>query len=125
MKRGRKMAYDCAQPQIGRGIFKEKDMAENHLNGSVELLAKAMRKVFVEAVQEGIEPLSKKFDGLEGRFDKLGGRMDKLEGRMDKLEGNVEKLDTRMSNMESNVQAQLAQNRKDIANDVRKALGIS
>ncbi len=93
-------------------------MAENHLNGSVELLAKAMRKVFVEAVQEGIEPLSKKFDGLEGRFDKLGGRMDKLEG-------NVEKLDTRMSNMESNVQAQLAQNRKDIANDVRKALGIS
>jgi len=114
-------------------------MADTNLNGSVDLLAKAMRKVFVEAVQEGIRPLEKKFDGfegriggiesridgLEGRMDGLEGRMDGLEGRMDKFDSRMEEMNTRIGNMESNVQAQLAQNRKDIANDVREALGKS
>lgn len=93
-------------------------MADTNLNGSVDLLAKAMRKVFVEAVQEGIMPLEKKFGAL-------GSRMDGLEGRMDKFDDSMEEMNTRIGNMESNMQAQLAQNRKDIANDVRKALGKS
>ncbi len=97
-------------------------MADTNLNGSVDLLAKAMRKVFVEAVQEGIMPLEKKFGALGSRMDRLEGRMDGLEGRMDKFDDSMEEMNTRIGNMESNVQAQLAQNRKDIANDVRKAL---
>lgn len=51
--------------------------------------------------------------------------MDGLEGRMDKFDSRMEEMNTRIGNMESNVQAQLAQNRKDIANDVREALGKS
>ena len=34
------------------------------LNGSVELLAKAMRQVFTEAVQEGLEPVRGDIEGL-------------------------------------------------------------
>ena len=64
------------------------------LNGSVNILADAMRKVFTEAVQEGIKPVGDKIDGLE----------------------------IRMGNMESNVQAQLAQNRKDVAKDFKREL---
>lgn len=54
------------------------------LNGSVDILAKAMRQVFTEAVEEAVEPLrsdmSERFDGVEGRLDNLerqGATMDK------------------------------------------------
>ena len=40
-------------------------MGQDKLNGSVDLLAKAMRQVFVEAVQEGTAPLRKDVEGLK------------------------------------------------------------
>ena len=39
------------------------------LNGSVDLLAKAMRKVFVEAVQEGTKPLREDIATLKSDMD--------------------------------------------------------
>ena len=40
----------------------------NKLNGSVDLLAKAMRQVFSEAVGEAVKPLEDKIDGVEERL---------------------------------------------------------
>ncbi len=69
------------------------------LNGSVELLAKAMRQVFTEAVQEGLEPVRGDIEGL----------------RKEVHDG--------LETTNKNVQAQLAQNRKDVAADFRESLG--
>lgn len=44
-------------------------MAKKKLNGSVDLLAKAMRQVFTEAVQEGVEPLRKDVADLKEDVD--------------------------------------------------------
>lgn len=55
-------------------------MAKAKLNGSTELLAKAMRQVFSEAVQEGIEPVKSAVDGLkqdvEGMRDTMATKAD-------------------------------------------------
>ena len=82
-------------------------MAKTKLNGSTELLAKAMRQVFTEAVQEGIEPVKSAVDGLKQDVDGMRNTM-------------ATKADLETTN--KNVQAQLAQNRQDIAGDVKKAL---
>ena len=42
-------------------------MKGNRPKGSVELLAKAMRQVFGEAVQECVEPVRKDMKKMEGR----------------------------------------------------------
>ena len=69
---------------------------KSKLNGSVDLLAKAMRQVFTEAVKEGIVPVRKDMEAMEGR------------------------LNDRMDTLDSNVQSQLAQHRKDVSADVRQ-----
>ena len=40
------------------------------LNGSVDLLAKAMRQVFKEAVEEAIEPKRKDMTAAKGRLER-------------------------------------------------------
>ena len=40
-------------------------MKKTKLNGSLDTLAKAMRQVFTEAVQEGIEPIRKDVAGVK------------------------------------------------------------
>ena len=69
-------------------------MAKGKMNGSTELLAKAMRSVFTEAVEGGVEPLRK----------------------------DVKRLEEGLETTNKNIQAQLAQNRKDISSDVRRIL---
>ena len=59
-------------------------MAKGKLNGSVDVLAKAMRRVFVEAVEEGTAPLRKDVADLKSD----------VEG----LKGDVARLDTDMQN---------------------------
>ena len=51
-------------------------MSEPKLNGSVELLAKAMRKVFSEAVEDVAEPLHKDMKGLRTDMQGMGARLD-------------------------------------------------
>ena len=76
-------------------------MAKKNLNGSTDLLAKAMRKVFIEAVEGAVEPLR----------EDLGEGSDGLES-----------LEKELKTTNENVQAQLAQNRKDISADLKKEL---
>ena len=85
-------------------------MANNKepLNGSVELLARAMREVITDAVTQGIGPLSGQVACI--REDLAG------------VKEEVKILGVRMDNMESNVQAQLAEHRKQVAADIRRQL---
>ena len=53
-------------------------MSEDKLNGSVDLLAKAMRKVFVEAVEEGTAPLREDVAGLREDVGKVKSDVDGL-----------------------------------------------
>ena len=45
-------------------------MSGSKLNGSVDLLAKAMRQVFTEAVEESIEPKRKDMTAAKGRLER-------------------------------------------------------
>ena len=80
-------------------------MSDERLNGSVNILADAMRQVFSEAVEGAVEP-------LHGEMRALRTDMRDMEGRLN------ERIDT----TNENVQSQLAQNRQDVANDVKDAL---
>ena len=113
-------------------------MASNRepLNGSVELLARAMREVITDAVTQGIGPLSGQVacirEDLAGVKEDLAGvKEDLAEVKEDLAEvkedlagvkDEVKILGVRMDNMESNVQAQLAEHRKQVAADVRRQL---
>ena len=44
-------------------------MTKDSLNGSTDLLAKAMRRVFKEEVQEGVQPVKDAVEGLEQDVD--------------------------------------------------------
>lgn len=76
--------------------------APEKLNGSTELLAKAMQSAFADAVERGLVPVRKEIkDGL------------------DELRSDFnERLDT----TDRNVQEQLASHRKDVAADFKEAL---
>lgn len=78
---------------------------KDNLNGSVDLLAQAMRRVFAEAVEGAVEPLQKEVKGIHN--DLTGIR-----------ENMATKDDLKTTN--DNVQSQLAQHRKDITSDVEK-----
>ena len=61
-------------------------MSGSKMNGSVELLADAMRKVFTEAVQEGVQPIKESVDGLKQDVDK---RMDSVDSHLDDISARV------------------------------------
>lgn len=99
-------------------------MASNKepLNGSVELLARAMREVITDAVTQGMGPLSSQVACI--REDLAGVKEDLAEVKEDLagVKDEVKVLGVRMDNMESNVQAQLAEHRKQVAADIRRQL---
>ncbi len=51
-------------------------MVKESLNGSVELLAKAMRTVFSEAAEGAVAPLHEDMKGLRTDMQGMGARMD-------------------------------------------------
>lgn len=85
------------------------------MNGSVDLLAKAMAQVISEATENAVEPIN-------GRLDSIEGRMDSIEGRMATKE-DIKTLDTKIETTNENVHAQLAQQRKDISQDIQNIIG--
>ena len=86
------------------------------LNGSVDMLANAMRQVFKEAVEGAVEPTHKEVKAL--RTD-----MQSMEGRLNtKIDATEERLNERIDTTNENVQAQLAQHREDVRADIREAL---
>ena len=93
-------------------------MASNRepLNGSVELLARAMREVITDAVTQGMVPLS-------GQVACVREDLAEVKEDLAGVKDEVKILGVRMDNMESNVQAQLAEHRKQVAADIRRQLG--
>ena len=71
-------------------------------NGSVNLLGDAMKRVITESLEEVTEP-------MERRLNK-------------RIDDTNKKIDEGIKTTNKNVQAQLAQNRKDISSDFKKAL---
>ena len=65
-------------------------MGKNSKGSSVDLLAKAMKQVFKEAVELGVEPLQEEVHGLGGRMGKLEKKVDDLDGRVGTLQGNMQ-----------------------------------
>lgn len=96
------------------------------LNGSVELLAKAMRQVFTDAVAQGVGPIAGEVAciraDLAGVKQDLAGVKEDLAGVKEDMKDMEGRLSKRMDNLESNVQAQLAENRRQVAADVRSQL---
>ena len=78
------------------------------MNGSVDLLAKAMAQVISEATENAVEPINERLDSIEGRMGSIEGQM-----------ATKEDLET----TNKNVQAQLAQHRKSTVKDVQNIIG--
>ena len=83
------------------------------LNGNNDLLARAMRTVVSEAVQEGIKPVREDMKAMEGRLKK------EIEAGLRTTNENVQ---AQLAEHRKDVAAQLAQTRKDVAHDVRREL---
>ncbi len=66
-------------------------MPKAKMNGSTDLLAKAMREVVREAIEEGTLPVKESVDGLKKNVERL-------EGDIGGLKEEVKRLDTDMQN---------------------------
>ena len=88
------------------------------LDGSVDMLAKAMRNVFVDAMEKTGRDLrtdiKSDMDAMEGRLNK---RIDQTNGRIDQTN---ERLDQRLDTTNKYMQSQFAQQEKAIAEISRK-----
>ena len=95
------------------------------LDGSVDMLAKAMRNVFVDAMEKTGRDLrtdiKSDMDAMEGRLNK---RIDQTNGRIDQTNERIdqtnERLDQRLDTTNKNMQSQFAQQEKAIAEISRK-----
>ena len=100
-------------------------MAKKGLNGSVNLLADAMRKVFTEAVEGAVEPLTAEVKALRTETHDMEGRLNKRIDETNKkiddgLKTTNENVQAQLAQQNKNVQAQLSQHRKDVSADVTK-----
>ncbi len=77
---------------------------KSKLNGSVNLLADAMRKVFSEAVESAVDPLTTEVKAVRGELAGMRTEMLDMEGRLN------ERIDTTNKNMQS----QFAEQQKEI-----------
>ena len=75
------------------------------LNGSVDLLASAMRQVFSEAVSDAVKPIHKDMQGIRKDVQDVRKDMVSMEGR----------LNDRIDTTNKNVQAQLATQEEKIS----------
>ncbi len=83
-------------------------MSTKNGHKSVDILAKAMRQVFKEAVEEGNLPLKREVKKLDKKVGTLR-----------------EDLEQGLKTTNKNVQVQLAQHRKDTTKDFREVLAES
>ncbi len=99
-------------------------------NDGADEFANALRNMVFEASKEAahlaVEPVLEEMSAMEGR---LGGRIDATNERIDatneRIDATNERIDAtnaRIDTTNQNMQAQLAQHRKDVSEDVRKIL---
>ena len=76
-------------------------MAKKKLNGSADLLAKAMRKVFTEAVEDAVEPLSTQVKAMRTEVGDL--RTDVGDARAE-VRDLKEDVDERLTRIETDME---------------------
>lgn len=77
---------------------------EAKLNGSTELLAEALRKVFEEAQESTIFLMGE----VEGRLEsKIGGLEGRLESKIDGIEGKIDDLEIRLDSKINGIDAKV------------------
>ncbi len=72
-------------------------MGKNNMNGSVNLLAKAMRQVFQEAVEEGVSPLRKELKEEIGSLrkdmvERIDTTNENMQGQFSEQENKIGKM---------------------------------
>ena len=85
---------------------------KEHLNGSVDLLASAMRSVFTECMDSVRNGMRADLRDMEGRLNK------RIDGLVDRVDGLEKRLDT----TDANMAAQFADQEKKIGEIVEKKL---
>ena len=92
----------------------------NNSKDSADILAQAMKRVFKEAVEDGVGTLRKDV----GTLRKDVGTLRKDVGTLRKDVGTLRKdMERGLKTTDQNVQKQLYQHRKDVTSDLKKALG--
>ena len=81
---------------IGEGLMSKGEK----LNGSVDILAKAMKQVFQEATAQAVEPVMEEMTAMEKRLDK--------------------KIDSAVETTNGNMQAQFAKQEEKVAKQGKK-----
>ncbi len=99
-------------------------MDQNKMNGSADLLAKAIRQVFVETQENAFSLIGQ----VEGRLESKIDRSTKITQEnnaslISQVEERLEnKIDQSTNTTNENMQKQLAQHRKDIAEDIKRQI---
>ena len=91
---------------------------KDSLNGSVELLARAIQGVVTEAVGKGNEIVLDEMIAMEGR---LNQRIDDTNQRIDDTNQSIENTNQMLGNTNQNMQSQFARQEKMIAEINRNA----
>ena len=86
------------------------------LNGNYDPLARAMRTVVSEAVQEGIKPVREDMKAMAAQLAQHREEVDSA------LRTTNENVQAQLAEHRKDVAELLAQNRKDVAHDVRREL---
>ena len=86
------------------------------LIGNYDLLARAMRTVVSEAVQEGIKPVREDMKAMAAQCTQHREEVDSA------LRTTNENVQAQLAEHRKDVAAQLAKNRKDLAKDFRREL---
>ena len=82
------------------------------LNGSVDLLARAMREVFTEAVQSAVEPLNDNVKALRSEVRDMDNRI--KNDMADMKDDVLKQIDSEGKEIRSGVYGQLAEQQKQI-----------
>ena len=64
-------------------------MAKGNLNGSVDILAKAMRTVFLEAAQEAVKPLRKDVTDVKTGLAEVKGEVAEVKTGLAEVRGEL------------------------------------
>ena len=90
---------------------------KDNLNGSVDLLARALQGVVTEAVRKGNEILLDEMIAMEGR---LNQKIDDTKQRIDDTNQRIDATNQALDNTNQNMQSQFARQEQMIAEINRK-----
>jgi len=89
-------------------------MANDNLNGSVDLLANAMRKVFSEAVEGAVKPLTLEVKAITSEVKAIQSEVKAIKSEVKAMRSDINDLKEENQTTRDNVQSQLASHRKEV-----------